>query len=68
MKMLCLLLWQVNLHSFYVWHSLKQNLSFEGATQANDLPPIRDIDPPAVVAAKRRIQEIITEWLDEAAL
>lgn len=40
--------------------------SVAGATQGNDLPPIRDIDSAAVVAAKHRIQEIIERWLDEA--
>ncbi len=43
-------------------------MHFLGATQANDLPPIRDNDSAAVVAAKRRIQELIEGWLDEANL
>ncbi|XP_037040838.1 putative serine protease K12H4.7 isoform X2 [Bradysia coprophila] len=34
-----------------------------GGTQGNDLPPIRDNDSAAVVAAKRRIQELIEGWL-----
>lgn len=39
-----------------------------GATQGNDLPPIRDNDSAAVVAAKRQIQELIEEWLSGANL
>lgn len=65
MKMLWLLSLPVNRFRFYrLTIFSKPKMSFAGATQANDLPPIRDIDSTAVVAAKRRIQELIEEWLE----
>lgn len=34
-----------------------------GGSQANDLEPITDEDSPQLVAAKRTIMEIITQWI-----
>lgn len=59
--------------TYFYQHTRLTNLNptspaivIRGASQGNDLGPITDEDSAQLLAAKRQITELITQWVQEA--